>query len=116
MNFQNVNLELVKNYVAKKNQNQNIILFHAENRIFLKWVMLVKHAIKFQDAISSNLNVSNRQLHKHALASAALADGEDITEAGLEMQEIPLQLRNVPSQQAATATTSDTLPPPYSPS
>lgn len=63
--------------------------------------------------------MSTSQLHKHTLATAALADGEDITEAGLEMEEIPLQLRNVPSQQApqpTTATTSTTLPPPYSPS
>ena len=60
--------------------------------------------------------MSNSQLHKHALATATLAGGGDITEAGLEMEEIPLQLRNVPSQQPATATTSDTLPPPYSPS
>ena len=56
-------------------------------------------------------------MHKHALATAALADGGDINEAGLEMEEIPLQLRNVPSQQpSATATTSESLPPPYSPS
>ena len=61
--------------------------------------------------------MSNNQLHKHALASAALADGGDISaETGVEMEEIPLQLRNIPSQQLATATTSDTLPPPYSPS
>lgn len=61
--------------------------------------------------------MSNNQLHKHALATAALADGGDINEAGLEMEEIPLQLRNVPSQQpSATATTSESLPPPYSPS
>ena len=62
--------------------------------------------------------MSNSQLHKHALATAALADGGDINEAGLEMEEIPLQLRNVPSQQqlSATATTSESLPPPYSPS
>ena len=61
--------------------------------------------------------MSNNQLHKHALATAALADGGDINEAGLEMEEIPLQLRNVPSQQpSATATTSESLQPPYSPS
>ena len=60
-------------------------------------------------------------MHKHALATAALADGGDFTEAGLEIEEIPLQLRNIPSQQPpqpTTATTSTTLPPPppYSPS
>ena len=60
-------------------------------------------------------------MHKHALATAALADGGDLTEAGLEIEEIPLQLRNIPSQQPpqpTTATTSTTLPPPppYSPS
>ena len=63
--------------------------------------------------------MSNNQLHKHALATAALAAGGDINEAGLEMEEIPLQLRNVPSHQqppTATATTSESLPPPYSPS
>lgn len=68
------------------------------------------------DAISSSLNVSTSQLHKHTLATAALADGEDITEIGLEMEEIPLQLRNVPSQQPTATTSTTTLPPPYSPS
>ena len=51
-------------------------------------------------------------MHKHALATAALADGDDLTEAGLELEEIPLQLRNIPSQQPpqpTTATTSTTL-------
>jgi hypothetical protein len=73
--------------------------------------------LKEDIAISSSLNVSNSQLHKHTLATAALADGGDISaETGVEMEEIPLQLRNIPSQPLATATTSDTLPPPYSPS
>jgi hypothetical protein len=64
------------------------------------------------DAISSSLNVSSSQLHKPTLATATLACGEDIREAGLEMEEIPLQLRIVPSQQPpqpTTATTSTTL-------
>ena len=61
--------------------------------------------------------MSSNKLHQPTLlASAALAESGDITEAGLEMEEIPLQLlRNVPSQQQqqqpqpTTAPTSSSL-------